>query len=109
MDPQLYDSYLGLGIYQYYVDAMPVIAKLFSSWLLMPGSRTEGMRKLELAAEKGKYGMPMAKGFMAEKYGFNEGEHLKAIEIYKELIMKYPDNFRSLSYDPAAKESSYFL
>ncbi len=53
-DPQMYDSYLGLGMFDYYVDTIP----RFAGWLakiMLGGDRARGLQELRLAAEKGHF------------------------------------------------------
>ncbi len=93
-EPDLIDANVGLGIYQYYIDTLPIIPRLFGSWLLINGSKTEGIKKLELVCEKGHYAKVMAKVFIAEGLGIYEDQYAKSATLLKELVASYPDNFR---------------
>ena len=68
-DPGLTDAYLGIGIYNYFVDTLSAIVKLLSVFIGLPGgSRTEGLRQLELCAAKGELARAEAKFYLAKDY-----------------------------------------
>src|SRR5689334_1127064 len=71
-DPSLTDAYLGLGIYNYFVDTLSSIVKFLSVFIGLPGgSRTEGLRQMELCAQKGELAKAEAKFYLAKDYSRN--------------------------------------
>ena len=57
LDPSLTDAYLGVGIYNYFVDTLPGIVKFLSVFIGLPGgSRTEGLRQLQTLRGEGRIG-----------------------------------------------------
>ena len=94
LDPSLTDAYLGIGIYNYFVDTLPGIVKFLSMFIGLPGgSRTEGLRQLQLCAEKGELGRPEAKFYLAKDYTrANEKQYEKSLRLFGELQQEFPHN-----------------
>ena len=93
-DPQLWDAYLGLGMYDYYSDLYPrfigVLAKI-----VLRGNRQRGIDYLKLVAEKGHYSRSNAKILLVEiytedPYGAKNPE--RAVELMQDLRREYPDS-----------------
>ena len=84
LDPSLMDAYLGIGIYNYFVDTLPGIVKFLSLFILLPGgSRTEGLKQLQLCAEKGEVGRPEAKFYLAKDYSRgSEKQYEKSVRLF---------------------------
>ena len=95
-DSTYYDAYLGLGIYHYLADILPRFVKILSFIFGIEGDKEQGIRELQLAAEKGTYTKIEAMFFLGAIYTYREREYEKAIEIFNELLEKYPDNPGSL-------------
>ena len=91
-DSTYYDAYLGLGIYHYLADILPRFVKILSFILGIEGDKEQGIRELQLAAEKGTYTKTEAMFFLGAIYTYREREYEKAIEIFNELLKKYPQN-----------------
>jgi tetratricopeptide (TPR) repeat protein len=93
-DPSLTDAYLGLGIYNYFVDTLSSIVKLLSVFIGLPGgSRTEGLHQLQVCAEKGDLVRAEAKFYLAKDFSRNsEGEYEKALRLFGELQKEFPNN-----------------
>ena len=94
LDPTLTDAYLGLGIYNYFVDTLSSIVKFLSMFIGLPGgSRTEGLRQLRLCAEKGELGGPEAKFYLAKDFSRkSEKQYDKSIHLFSELQEEFPHN-----------------
>ena len=94
LDPSLTDAYLGIGIYNYFVDTLPGIVKFLSMFIGLPGgSRTEGLRQLQLCAEKGELGRPEAKFYLAKDFTrANERQYEKSMRLFGELQREFPHN-----------------
>ncbi|MGO8789360.1 MAG: tetratricopeptide repeat protein [Terriglobia bacterium] len=94
LDPSLVDAYLGIGIYNYFVDTLPGIVKFLSIFIGLPGgSRTEGLHQLQLCAEKGELGRPEAKFYLAKDFTrASEKQYEKSVRLFGELQHEFPHN-----------------
>jgi tetratricopeptide (TPR) repeat protein len=93
-DKYLRDAYLGLGLYDYFVDTLPTFAKIFRWFLGLPGgSRTKGLQEMEYAAKYGELTRGEAKFYLAKDYSrSNEKQYAKSLELFQELMHEYPRN-----------------
>ncbi len=93
-DRYLRDAYLGLGLYDYFVDTLPTFAKLFRWIMGLPGgSRTKGLREMEYAAKYGELTSGEAKFYLAKDYSrSSEKQYAKSLELFQELAHQYPRN-----------------
>jgi hypothetical protein len=93
-DPNLIDAYLGIGIYNYFVDTLSAIVKILRFFIGLPGgSRIEGLKQLQLAAEKGELVRAEAKFYLAKDYSrSNEKQDERSIKLFEELAHQYPRN-----------------
>ena len=94
MDPELWDAYLGLGMYDYYSDLYPrfigVLAKL-----VLRGNRQRGIEYLKLVAEKGHFSKSNAQILLVEIYTedpYGAKDPKKAAALMDELRQRYPDS-----------------
>jgi tetratricopeptide (TPR) repeat protein len=94
LDPNLTDAYLGVGIYNYFVDTLSAIVKILSWFIGLPGGdRAVGLQQLQLAAEKGELARGEAKFFLAKNYSrSNESRYERSLELFQELARDYPHN-----------------
>ena len=120
--PELYDSYLGLGMFDYYVDTIP----RFMGWLakfMLGGDRARGIRELRLAAEKGRYGCTAAKLILVEIFtedAFGARDPREAVRLMADIRGRYPDSpmlhsagivalYEARRLEEAARESREYL
>jgi len=94
LDPGLTDAYLGIGIYNYFVDTLSSIVKLLAWFIRLPGgSRVEGLRQLELVARKGELGRNDAKFYLAKDYSRSEERQYRtSMKLFEELAQEFPHN-----------------
>jgi tetratricopeptide (TPR) repeat protein len=94
LDPNLADAYLGVGIYNYFVDSLSAVVKILSVFIGLPGgSRTEGLRQLQLCANQGEIARAEAKFYLAKDYSrANEKQFEKSLRLFHELQQEYPHN-----------------
>jgi tetratricopeptide (TPR) repeat protein len=92
--PNLNDAYLGLGIYNYFVDTLPTLVKLLKFLIGLPGgSRDLGLQQLETAANKGDLVRSEAKFYLAKDYSRGtEQQYAKSLQLFQELELEYPEN-----------------
>jgi len=95
-DSTYYDAYLGLGIYHYLADVLPKFVKILSFVLGVEGDKDQGIKELNIAAEKGIYTKTEALFFLGAIYTYREQDYDKAILIFNKLLEKYPDNCGAL-------------
>ncbi|MFI5348269.1 MAG: tetratricopeptide repeat protein [Elusimicrobiota bacterium] len=93
-DPEMYDSYLGLGMFDYYVDTIP----RFAGWLakiMLGGNRARGLKELRVAAEKGHFARTAAQLILVEidtQDQFGARDPADAVRLMAEICAKYPDS-----------------
>ncbi len=94
LDPNLADAYLGLGLYNYFVDTLPAIVKVLRMFIALPGgSRTLGLEQLQRAADEGEICRFEAKFLLAKDYSRqNEAKYSKSLELFQELGREFPHN-----------------
>ncbi len=121
-DPQLWDAYLGTGMFDYYVDTIP----RFAGWLakiMLGGDRTRGLEQVRLTAEKGRYAKTAAQLILVEVYAeddFGGRNPPEAVRLMNGIRAKYPDSpmihsahivalYEDARYPEAVKESEEFI
>ncbi len=94
VDPHLIDPYLGLGIYNYFVDTLSAIVKILRFFIGLPGgSREVGLQQLQRCAEKGQISRAEAKFYLAKDYSrWNERQYGRSMQIFQDLEREYPHN-----------------
>jgi hypothetical protein len=94
LDSNLKDAYLGLGIYNYFVDTLPTIIKILSIFIALPGGDRElGLKQLYDAAQQGELCSSEAKFYLAKDYSrTNEKLYGKSLQLFGELRRDYPHN-----------------
>ena len=93
-DPNLYDAYFGVGLYNYFVDTLPTYVKMLRFLILLPGGdRLEGLRQIELAMDKGHLVNPEARFHLAKNYSQSFERHFaRSLELLQENERQYPHN-----------------
>ncbi len=119
LDPDNKDVLLGLGIYDYYTAKLSGVLKFLTYLFLHRGDKDEGLRKLNVAANKAVYSGPEAKSMLIHIYLYLEEDYDKALPIIQELRAKFKKNprypfFEGLVYirqdrDPKYREMVDFL
>ena len=94
LDPSLTDAYLGVGIYNYFVDTLSAIVKILRFFIGLPGgSRVEGLKQIQFAAEKGDLTRAEAKFYLAKDFSRqNERQFDRSIQLFRELAHEYPNS-----------------
>jgi tetratricopeptide (TPR) repeat protein len=93
LDPQMYDAYLGEGVYQYYAGTLPSVVKVLAK-LLISGNADKGIEYLNLVKDKGRFSSDTAKLLLVEISIESQKYHNPALaeKYIKEIIVKYPSN-----------------
>jgi len=92
-DPDMADAYLGLGLYNYYVDTLSALAKILRFFMGIPGGdKREGLRQLEIASTKGELTQMEARFNMAKSLRNYDRDYARALEVAGPLVKEYPNN-----------------
>jgi tetratricopeptide (TPR) repeat protein len=93
LDPDMADAYLGLGLYNYYVDTLSALAKILRFFMGVPGGdKREGLRQLEIASSKGELTQAEARYNMAKSLRNYDRDYAGALETAGPLVKEYPKN-----------------
>jgi len=93
LDPNMADAYLGLGLYNYYVDTLSALAKIMRFFMGIPGGdKREGLRQLEIASTKGELTQMEARFNMAKSLRNYDFDYARAEKAAAPLLSAYPDN-----------------
>jgi len=106
LDPTLVDAYMGLGLYNYYVDTLSGLARVLRFFMGIPGgSKEEGIRQLQRAIDEGQLSPPLARFYLALDLHSYDQKYEEALEVIGPLVEKYPENpaFQLMQGDLYAK------
>jgi tetratricopeptide (TPR) repeat protein len=93
LDPSLNDAYTGLGLYNYYVDTLSMMARALRFLMGIPGgSKEEGIRQLKRAMQEGEISASVARFYLALNLMNYDQRYQEAIQIITPLAEKYPGN-----------------
>ncbi|RMF93430.1 MAG: hypothetical protein D6734_10105 [Candidatus Schekmanbacteria bacterium] len=92
LNPDEKDIYLGLGMYDYFLDKLPKTIKILTYLISFSGDRKGGLEKLKECAEKGRYAKTEALIALANIYIYLEKDYKSALPVISKLKMKYPNN-----------------
>jgi hypothetical protein len=93
LDPNMADAYLGLGLYNYYVDTLSTMAKILRYFMGIPGGdKRDGLRQLETASTKGELTQLEARFNMAKNLRNYDRDDSRALQAAAPLIAAYPNN-----------------
>jgi hypothetical protein len=106
LDPEMTDAYAGLGLYNYYADTLSAMAKVLRFFMGIPGGdKKEGIRQLQIAAERGTVTRAGARFYLAKNLRTYDLDYARSIEIMTPLVAEYPQNpiFQLILADTHAK------
>jgi hypothetical protein len=93
LDPNMADAYLGLGLYNYYVDTLSALAKILRFFMGIPGGdKREGLRQLEIASTKGQLTHVEARFNMAKSLRNYDRDYARAERAAAPLVTEHPGN-----------------
>lgn len=93
LDPDMADAYLGLGLYNYYVDTLSAMAKILRFFMGIPGGdKREGLRQLEMASTKGEITQAEARFNMAKSLRNYDRDYARAEKAAAPLVAEHPGN-----------------
>jgi len=91
LNPQYYDAYLTTGMTEYVIGSLPFFVRWFVKVDNINGSKEEGIKTVELVAQKGHYLKPFAKILLAVA-NLREKRPRVAETMLFELARDYPEN-----------------
>lgn len=91
-DPDYYDAYMTVGMYEYIVGSLPWYIKWLATLVGYHGSKEQGFKYLTLAAEKGQFVTDDARTLEMVLYVF-EKQYPQALREATYLRDEYPENF----------------
>jgi hypothetical protein len=93
LDPNMADAYLGLGLYNYYVDTLSALAKILRFFMGIPGGdKREGLRQLEIASTKGQLTQVEARFNMAKSLRNYDRDYARAERAAASLVAEHSGN-----------------
>jgi tetratricopeptide (TPR) repeat protein len=91
--PNQYDAYYNIGVYNYLAGALPGYAKVLKVFLFLPGgSKEKGLNYLNIASKKSPYFSAEAQLILARFYADYEERPQEAADIVDQFHQKYPEN-----------------
>lgn len=123
LDPSYYDSFFGLGIYQYFTGTLPNVIKVLARLVAIKGNPDEGVRQLNLARQKALFTSDSAKLILIEVQNTRGSKFYnpqKSLEFIRQLRAKFPTNplmhyveviclYETGHYDEVSAQAQYFL
>lgn len=107
LDPNLADAYTGIGLYNYYADALSPFLKFLRWFMGIPGgSKKDGVRQLEMGM-KGELAGIEAQFYLSKCLRNYDQKYGRAAELMQKLTERFPQNpiFHLLLGDMLAKLS----
>jgi tetratricopeptide (TPR) repeat protein len=92
LDPKLYDAYLGVGLFHYFVTFIPKPLQWVVSVMGIKGDSEAGIREIRMAAQKGTYTKAEAQYFLAQFLPWQNGEFDTSEKLLLDLSKQYPSN-----------------
>jgi hypothetical protein len=93
LDPQLQDARFGIGLYKYYADIAPAVAKFLRFLLLLPGGdKAEGLRDMIAARDHGALLGGEADYQLHWVYFWYEQQPDRGLALLERLHQRYPAN-----------------
>ena len=91
VNPKMYDAYMGLGIFDYYVATLPALVRVLA-FLGQSGDKQKGLDELQKAGSNGTYANTPALLFLVNIYSSLENRPDQAFAILDELHRQYPNS-----------------
>jgi tetratricopeptide (TPR) repeat protein len=88
-NPEMYDAFMGLGIFDYYVATLPRFVRVLA-FLGQSGDKQKGLDELHQASEKGTYASTPATLFLVNIYSSLENQPDRALKLLADLREQYP-------------------
>jgi tetratricopeptide (TPR) repeat protein len=94
-DPEYYDAYLMLGMFEYFADRMSGVTSLIASILGFSGDRDTGLEYINLAYDRGSYAtFGQTSLMLIEILTRMEENKFSSVPYFENFLEKYPKNYR---------------
>ncbi len=91
-DPDYYDAYLGIGVFDYQAAHFSGALKLGAALGGVHGDEKRGLQEMELASQKGRFGARQAAEFLASIYIDDKHDYAKALPVVERLRGDFPES-----------------
>ncbi len=91
-DPEFYDAYMTVGMYQYIVGSLPWYVKWIAAVIGFHGSKEQGLEDLQLAAEHGEFVADDSRVLQMVLF-VRDGRYKDALRLAQFLHDRFPKNF----------------
>lgn len=91
-DPNQYEAYLGMGIFNFVIGALPEASRTVLSMAGIAGNKEKGLKQLQIAAEKAQYARNDARFVLGLLHVYYRGDYSTGLGYLKGLLAKYPEN-----------------
>lgn len=93
LDASLEDAYTGLGLYNYYVDTLSMLARAMRVLMGIPGgTKEEGVRQLRRGMEYGQLSAQVARFYLAMNLLNYDQKYEEALRVITPMAEKYSGN-----------------
>ncbi|MBI4396244.1 MAG: tetratricopeptide repeat protein [Elusimicrobia bacterium] len=91
LNPELYDAYLGVGIFHYYTATLPATVRVLAR-LVFGGNKEQGLNEIRLAMAKGHFSRTAARLFLIGIYNNTEKDYPAALALVREGRKEFPQS-----------------
>lgn len=92
LNPEFYDAYLGLGIFNYTLSYVPSFYRFLLGIFGLSSNKEEGFNWIITAAEKGKFNKYEALFYKARILSDYTADYNSSLNILRNLLTQFPDN-----------------
>jgi tetratricopeptide (TPR) repeat protein len=95
LDPQMYDAYMGQGMYEYYTGTLPTVIRWLAKIIVISGDPKKGIEYIKIVKDKGHFLPTAAKLLLIEIYTQTDSKYAdpkQALVWANELRQQYPDH-----------------
>jgi tetratricopeptide (TPR) repeat protein len=93
LDPDMGDALTGMGLYNYFADALSAFAKVLRFFMGIPGgNRNEGIQQLEKAMTSAELSAAEARFYLARNLRNFDQQYERASKLLEPLVAEYPQN-----------------
>jgi tetratricopeptide (TPR) repeat protein len=93
LDPEMGDAYTGMGLYNYFVDALSTFAKMLRFFMGIPGgSKKTGFQQLEKAMDSAELSAVEARFYLARNLRNFDQLYERSRTVFEPLVAEYPQN-----------------
>jgi tetratricopeptide (TPR) repeat protein len=107
LDPSMHDAHFGIGLYRYYADVVPAVARVLRWLLLLPGGdREDGLARMLKARSAGQLLASEADYQLALIYLWYEQQPQRSVDLLTALRARFPHNPHFLQLTAEIEENN---